>query len=29
MQVNVRGKLGDAVVVKMPFVPTQYYKATS
>jgi len=28
LQVSVRGKVADAVVVKMPFVPSNYYKAT-
>lgn len=27
VQVMVRGKANDAVVTKMPFVPTAYYKA--
>ena len=26
LKVDVRGKLNDAVVTKMPFVPTPYYK---
>ena len=26
LKVLVRGKLGDAEVTKMPFVPTNYYK---
>ncbi|CAI7796872.1 unnamed protein product [Closterium sp. NIES-54] len=27
LKVNVRGKVNDAVIAKMPFVPTKYYKA--
>ncbi len=26
LKIVVRGKVNDAEVVKMPFVPTQYYK---
>jgi aminomethyltransferase len=26
LKVNVRGKLNDATVTKMPFVPTHYHK---
>lgn len=26
LKVEVRGKVNDAVVTKMPFVPTPYYK---
>eukprot|EP00897_Mesotaenium_endlicherianum_P001794 jgi/Mesen1/1642/ME000135S00635 len=28
IKVNVRGKINDAVITKMPFVPTKYYKPT-
>lgn len=26
LKVDVRGKINDAVVTKMPFVPTHYFK---